>query len=446
MITEEIAKEFGYDFGAVRKYIDEWKPVKELEFISESEDRRVIRKLSENDKQFFDIGFKILMKERPDLKGVSYTDFSANRIRIGKQTRKLFKFLNDQKLSEEVGKYKLPDGDLYLVVSTNFDDFILAATGNSWRNCNDLHGGDFKYTTFGNIFMDGRFIMYITDLKKKSYKSLESYNMIIRCFGFVSESGELATNIWYPIKDYFTSGDGRFVSVKDSKSKVNKYGLHRVLNRYGFFVYPYLDFATRTDNPDKFEFHDSYIRWSPVISYGDEIVPYSQKIKFIEDDWPHLDDDLWMSCDKCGTRTGNIRTYRDTERGEINLCPECHKEKKEKCEYCGKERFLPELGFTEDSRYICRDCVPDEYKRPDVNICRCGTLIRKRGESECRFCRSGAEDAYRNPLFAYLYKGNKYDYTRHCNMENRETPPGIRFDEEVFSTTEKYIKRERSMK
>lgn len=451
MITEELCGCFGYHYEnrngvQLKDYIESWRPVKELEFISKEKDRRIIRKLTEKDREFFDLGFRLLLKERPDLKDISYTDFSANRVKVGKQTRKLFKFLNDQSLAEEIGKYKLPDEELYLVVSTNFDDFIMGATMNPWTNCNNLKGGDFKYTTFGSIFMDGRFIVYITDLKKKEWCGLESYKMHMRCYGFVSEKGELVTNIWYPIKDYFTFTIGeRYISVKDSESKVNKYGLHRIPNAFGFFTYPYLDFATRTDNPDKFEFHDSYIRWQPIVSYGDEIVPYSQKIQFV-DDWPHLENDLWMACDRCHLAVGNIKTYRSTEKGEINLCPECYEKAADRCECCGKEEPLKNLGFTEDSRYICRDCVLGEYKRPAVNICRCGTLVRKKGESECRFCRSGCEDAYRNPLFAYLYKGNKYDYTRHCSMESREVPPGIKFDEEIYSTTEKYVKRERSVK
>ena len=177
MISKEISEMFGYNFNTLKSYIDNWQPVEELKWLSDHQDRRFIREIADEEREYFDRGWHELREAKPDLK-ISYRDFVDNKIEVNGQKRKLFKYINNKELSELVGKYKLPKTKLYLVISTNFDDFLMCSTDNSWTACTNLKNGDFRYTTIGNIFTNGRFIAYVTDLNLNRLKGLK----VIICF------------------------------------------------------------------------------------------------------------------------------------------------------------------------------------------------------------------------------------------------------------------------
>ena len=199
-MKQEICAYFGYDYKVVNDYLEN-KKEEELKFVRDCENQRFIHKMTDQDKALFDLGYKVLREKRNDL-DIDYNSYSRNKIMIDGQERKLFRYLKDPKLSEEVGKYKLPNKDLYFVISTNPDDFVLCSTNNSsWTSCTDLNNGDFKYTAMGNVFTGGRFIMYVTDLKEKEFLDAKSYDMFFRAFGFVGEDGKLYGNIWYPMRE-----------------------------------------------------------------------------------------------------------------------------------------------------------------------------------------------------------------------------------------------------
>lgn len=437
MISEKIVKAFGYNYDVLDNYIKDFKPVPELEWVFNSKNHRVIRELKDEEKERFDYGFYILQEMKPDL-NISYNDFSENKITIGKQRRKLFKYINNQKLSEEIGKYKLPNKKLYLIYSTNFEDFLLSATKNPWTNCNNLENGDFRYTSLGNIFMNGRFIVYITDLEEKEYLGLKSYKMFFRAYGFINQKSEMVTNIWYPIKKYFKA-DEKSVSVQDTENKISKYGFNKIYNNFGIFVYPYLDYSViySEDDNESIVFQDEYYRFDAEVNFKDYgRKSYPEYIKFSQNEI-NFEKDLWKFCDNCGSKKEVF-----TRAFDLNLCPDCYEKYKKHCNYCGKDFLLKDLKFTEDNKWICSDCQKTEYKYSPVATCSCGTLIKKKGEKECRFCRSPNFDAYNSNLYTYLNKnGNLYSYKRHFYMGVKDIPPYIKFDEEVFADTEKYVRR-----
>ena len=439
MINEELSEMFGYDFNELKNYIDNWSPVSELAWLNNYQDRRYIREIKDEEREWFDRGWKELREARPDI-NISYRDFVDNKIEIDGQKRKLFKYINDKELSELVGKYKLPKTKLYLVISTNFDDFLMCSTDNPWTACTNLTQGDFRFTTIGNIFMGGRFIAYVTDLKPKSFKSLESYNMFYRCFGFINKEGQMVGNIWYPIKTYMAFEDDHFKSVNLTENKESKYGVKEVYNKFGFFVYPYLDYSIVNNITGEIKFLDDYYRFHPFIKFDNgELEPYSSKIKFEGKDKINgnkISEMFWKWCDTCGTIHGNIKTI-----GNHNYCPDCLEKATIKCSNCGKEILLKDAHFTEDNTWICKSCFQDVYGRTDIQTCNCGTLIRKKNETSCKYCRSIHIDAFKNSEFEYFGKnGNLYTYFRHFYCDEK-TPPGIKYDEDVFNETEKYVER-----
>src|SRR5574344_1341629 len=126
----DFASSCKYDKKIIEEYINNFKSVKELSFLDGLEDNRLIMKLSSKEKESLDKGFQILKEKEPDI-NISYEEFQSNKIVVNGQTRKLFKYIHHQKLSEQIGKYKLPDKELYIVVSNNFNDMVLASTENS---------------------------------------------------------------------------------------------------------------------------------------------------------------------------------------------------------------------------------------------------------------------------------------------------------------------------
>ena len=431
MINEELSNKFGYDFPILNSYIQNWKPVKELEWVANNPNGRFIRKLTDSEREYFDLGWYELKKAKPELE-LTYQDFVDNKIIFDKQPRKLFKYLNDKDLSELVGKYKLPKTDLYLVISTNFDDFLMCSTKNNWTACTDLRNGDFKYTSLGNIFTDGRFIVYITDMKEKEFEGLNSYNMFFRCFGFVNEDGELITNIWYPIKEYMSVDFLGVKSVKEVLNKKSKYGVHKIFNKFDTFVYPYLDYSVF--DGETFMFKDEYLKFEPIVEFMDGTRKYlGDYLKFGEG--LDFENSLWSYCDRCGSKKG-VRTY-----GELNLCDECVQKEMVACANCAMKEPMNFLNFTEDNEWICNNCKQPVFKRTDVKTCSCGTLIRMKGKEQCKYCRSDKEDAFKNIKYSYLNNGNRYDYFWHHYIEDGKLPPYIYEDEEIFEETEMYSKR-----
>ena len=304
------------------------------------------------------------------------------------------------------------------------------------------NSGDFGYA--GNIFTNGRFIAYVTDLKPKSFKGLESYNMFYRCFGFINKDGEMVGNIWYPIKTYMAFQDEHFKCVTDVSNKDAKYKIDKVFNEYDFFIYPYLDYSVLDTDSGNYYFSDSYLRFHPIIEFKDgTIKQYSSKIKYEGSDFDgdNIKDMFWRYCDVCKTWHGNIETI-----GDYNYCPDCAKKAIIKCDHCGKEIKLLDAHFTEDNKWICDDCIKVIYGRTDVKTCSCGTLIRMKCRTQCKYCRSEKTDAFKNEEFEYIKPiqepMNVYSYFRHAYVPNNEggyIPPHLRFDEDIFSETEKYV-------
>lgn len=436
-MNPKICAYFGYDNNVVNDFLrvrEEEEP--ELKFINDCENHRYIHKMTDEDKEKFDLGYKVLREKRKDL-DIDYSSYSRNKITVDGQERKLFRYLKDSALSEEVGKYKLPNRDLYFVLSTNPDDFVLCSTNNkSWTSCTDLLNGDFKYTAMGNIFTGGRFIMYITDLTEKEFLDAKSYDMIFRAFGFIGNDDKLYSNIWYPMRANMDIDIGD-IHINHVKGQVrSKYLITKIFNKFGSFTSPYMDFGQVFNDNDydislDFLVDENYHHFYPKTYFANNKEMKTSAYYWY--DGCNINTSIKRRCDKCGTNIGYIETH-----GKLNYCEECMKEVTEVCCVCGKRKH--NCHYTEDNKWMCDDCV----KENNIRLCsNCGTTIRMKNKNECKYCRSTKIDPFKNIQYEYFDKkaGNVRDYFRHCYVEPGDVPPGLIDDEDFFEEHEIYLKR-----
>jgi hypothetical protein len=400
----DFASYFKYDKKIIEEYINNFKSVKELSFLDGLEDNRLIMKLSSKEKESLDKGFQILKEKEPDI-NISYEEFQSNKIVINGQTRKLFKYIHDQKLSEEIGKYKLPDKELYIVVSNNFNDMVLASTENSsWTSCIDIkNDGDFRLTVLSNIFTEGRFIIYITDLSEKNFNNIKSYNAFFRSFGFVEESGKLVSSLLYPDRINFSFKNDKIKIEEIKETAVSKYKIDIIPNNDKIFIFPYFDNGCvfKKDNDFYYSCSEKNTGYKPSVLNTDtkNIFDYDKIFSITKGDENSC---LKKRCDECGKKSPFIITFNGK-----NYCHECYKTHKEKCQFCGKET---KCQMTTEGLIICADCI----ERKHMKVCmRCGSVFKKSRFKSCEYCRSGKYDPFRKIDYFNPKKNNFYLYEKH---------------------------------
>lgn len=409
---KEILQEF--DYANCSEYLLNRKIASELDFIKSKENERLFIELSNDILESIDHGF-ILFKKYFDIK-VSYEDFRKNKIKVNNQTFKLFKYIFQNKeiveeygedklkaISEEIGKYKFSNETLYLCLSTNINDILLASTSNNWTSCINLINGDFKRTIFGNLFNQGIFIIYITDLKKKQYKNIESYNMLLRSFGFVDEESNLISTLYYPTRTNFD------INLKDLKISYprkeikSKYCFDLIRNEKNAFVFPYIDKGRiiKVGNDYSFVTGSSQDRYIANVLVDDELVKFENYFYYGSNR-----NIVKKHCDICFSESGIITTINET-----NYCKTCLPNHKEICYKCGKETSC---NLTDGNDYICKDCLTEE----DNSCPICGTIFPKTRMHTCKFCRSKYKDAYNKYMYYNKIKNNTYTYWKHLLLKD----------------------------
>jgi hypothetical protein len=154
-----------------------------------------------------------------------------------------------QKIFNKIGSYKLPKNaeNLSFVISRNFNDFFLCSCGNSWTSCLSPYSKSGLWSSLPFSMIDkNRAICYITDGRKKSYREIESYNMIKRSWGMLDYSGVLRMEKSYPSKEFFNErlfeSLGIYGLVSNiSENYYSKYPIPFLFNKYEIFDFIYQD-------------------------------------------------------------------------------------------------------------------------------------------------------------------------------------------------------------
>lgn len=402
-----------FEYSECLNYLIKKDFADELLFIAKEKEQRVFIELTNDDLEKIDHGF-ILFKKYFDIE-ISYKDFRENKITIGKQSFKLFKYLFQDKkylkkygkeklkqISEEIGTYKFPDEDLYFCLSLNYNDFLLASTLNNWTSCINLVDGDYKRTVFGTLFNKGMFVVFITDLKQKEYKELKSYRMLSRSFGFVGTDGKLYTTLYYPTRTNFVfSKSGITLNAPETEVR-SKYYFDIVPNDKGAFVFPYIDKGKIIKVGSSYGFATGcgYDRYEAKVIVDGEILFFDDYFYFGSEQ-----NRVKKHCDVCFSEYGIIKTINN-----INYCKSCLPTHKETCVRCGQ---LKSCKIDTNNQYVCDDCLTEED-----NICPvCGTVFLKTRMHTCKFCRSKYLDAFGRYLIYDKKRKNTYTYSKHLLLK-----------------------------
>ena len=104
-------------------------------------------------------------------------------------------------VSERIGTSKLPNKDIFVVLSVDFEDWFLCSTGEKWGSCLSLesnHDGAFWSGLPGLISDKNRAMVYITDMSKKTYNGIIVDHIISRSWLLVNKDSEVCFVGEYP--------------------------------------------------------------------------------------------------------------------------------------------------------------------------------------------------------------------------------------------------------
>lgn len=417
-----------FDYLEQYEYLKNRSFADELLFMAKEVDKRFFTKLTDEQLEVLDHGFILFKKYFGEI--VSYKDFRQNRITKNKQAYKLFKYISSdeeilkkyskeeiKKYSEEIGRYKFPNEDLFFCISLNEDDFLLASTLNSWTSCINLINGDYKRTVLGNLFNKGMFICYITNKQEKTFNTLKSYKMFFRSFGFVAEDNKLYTTLYYPTRTNFEISVGEYNLYYPKEETKSKYDFDLVMNKNNAFVFPYIDKGEiiKTKNGYSFKAGCSFNRFDAKVLVEDKLISF--------DDYFYFDQGgskVKKHCDVCFSESGIITTINFT-----NYCKKCFEDHKETCSRCGE---LKKCNIDDKNNFVCEDCLTE-----DDNICPiCKAIFPKTRFHTCKFCRSKYYDAFNKYLIYDKNKKNTYSYSKHTLLKENDielADPNIKWDD-----------------
>lgn len=163
-----------------------------------------------------------------------------------------------REMVQELGSNKLPNKDLYLVISLNFEDWFFCSSGETWTSCLNING-DFSYWSgLPSLVTDkNRALLYLTDREKK--RPLEGYNlvfedgtnpnditvdrMIFRAWLILNDLGGIQVMRQYPSR-YLKSNDinqitrsRKFEEAINSKGAKHKFDLMYHDSGYSLAIY-----------------------------------------------------------------------------------------------------------------------------------------------------------------------------------------------------------------
>jgi hypothetical protein len=114
-----------------------------------------------------------------------FADINLNFV---KKTKEIPKYIEKAVMGilENIGIKKMPvNKKLYIVLSLNFADWFLSASGQKWGTCISLDSEHYEATWAGLPGLIGdknRAMVYVTDGKKKKYFNIEVDNILSRAF------------------------------------------------------------------------------------------------------------------------------------------------------------------------------------------------------------------------------------------------------------------------
>jgi hypothetical protein len=358
------------------------------------EDGRFIKKIESADRELLDNGWKLFchcFNDFVNRNKITYDNFISNSFYIGKQKRKLFKACNDfygEDISDEIERISaisLPKKEeLYIVLSVNFNDFILCSTGNPWTSCLDLKSGQYSNSLSGFLFDRNRAMIYITDKTKKEFNGIESYVMFSRMWCLLDKSNTININISYPTRESISENLLSQVTGMPLKnidnSFISKYEVDKLDNKNDVFVFGYQDFTKFKSVNDLHLIFSKCTGCYSIINTFDgkkEIVNFDD-IYQLKSHGESLDKLLLTECSICGHKTSKVSFINGD-----GICKSCFDKEQLICCECGhsyKRKFI-----TVDNEIVCTNC---KNKNGYIKCKKCHRYFESYGDDIYEECYS----------------------------------------------------------
>jgi formylmethanofuran dehydrogenase subunit E len=446
------------------------------EIFKDTESLRMRFKISEEFLENFDKGWAHFIKLFPRFMNdvqINYASFRENKVFFNGKILKLKKALldyyinNPDKCSREfgwgmkfdpdnaghmqeleahviqnldlVGRYKLPSKGMELVLSNNFADWFLCASGEKWHSCVSLESnfaGAFWTGIPGTIVDKNRTMLYLTDGTTKYPYGIKTESFISRSWVLLDEMNKLNFVRFFPSQmlslgvvkrltglDFSTDENRRF------RTKYPIDFLYFVNNKSAFVYLDYGRFVRSEEGTfieysekGRFSYHD---RTKDKIFDGSHIYMYTHGLQYLIEKKISLNDLIIKTCLSCGglfdeqdlvTLEGqtfcktcfeknvyfceecHIPVAKRSENryrmvGRQIYCRECFNIKFATCQVCEKHKLKKEVTFVRERElWFCNDCL----KQEEITCTRCDT------------CNEGNIEVEENSF------ENLYDGTRIC--------------------------------
>lgn len=284
------------------------------------------------------------------------------------------------KCFEVIGKYKIPNKKMELVLSLNFADWFLCSTAESWESCFSIDKGCYWFGVPSLIGDFSRALIYITAGNKKTYLGITVDSIISRSWVLLGENNKKYIVKFYPnnfISEKIISkltGDSSYILAdniyKEIKTK-NSFNLLFFKKKIAFTAYNDRS-KILIENKKPFEI----ITNSPVIQAFNKFLK-EEKINFTQIYLKSLIIDKYQFdnfinytlpvCKICGKEKEIF--YYDRTTGN-DICEECFNSNYTKCEKCGeiyhksvmkefKGKFYDQRCYNKMATIKCEYCKKD---------------------------------------------------------------------------------------
>lgn len=164
--------------------------------------------------------FEAYNKNKNNKKWIDKTNFSFyGEEYLNKNVKEVIKG-NVENFFQRTGGYKLPEGELYFVISCNFADWFLCSTAESWGSCLNLEYDCGYWAGLPCMVLDkNRAMAYFTDGKMKNYMGIEVPRILSRSWVLLLKNGSKSS--YHIVGEYpnRSSGAGIMAAMKHFTGK-----------------------------------------------------------------------------------------------------------------------------------------------------------------------------------------------------------------------------------
>jgi hypothetical protein len=298
---------------------------------------------------------------------------------------------------EHIGKFSLPKNKgLELVISGNFDDWLLCSTEEKWTSCLNLESSfsGAHYNGLPGLVIDkDRVLIYATDGNKKSYMGITADKFLSRTWALLDSTNTFNLIKFYPLEIFDDKILTNKTKLKFKKIDTNfksknplDFLYYRYTEKYRISCYLFLDRAYLWQDSDKkiyvrgadgnnFSYVVKNIKSKDTrINNGENVFRHSAGVKFLVEKQQKLTDYFYkelhitnIRCGSCGTGLDDDEPGSYINYNDQLYCPSCFNKRFEKCSCCG-------TYIRKERGGICETCKTEYFKRCD----KCGEYHDKR--------------------------------------------------------------------